>query len=406
MAERTAYAFPHLNPAAVVSYVNANPIVVAAVAALIFVATAIVIRAGRALRQLVAGRRPENVLTIVAAVIATAVQAEGMWVFFRDIVPIPVYLRVLMFAFIEVAIFVSGLRARRNIQETEEHTAGVDGIAVWVLAALSATLASTTAGSIRGALLRLTAPAVAAWLWERGLSGERRRARRKDHTRERRIHWRVTPERILVRLGLAEPTDRTATDVDAHRRLTRVARRAKVLRTYRAAEAAGWRQVRAQRRLEAAMEAAVEHAGLATDKTRQAALMAQLGAMFGAADLADLTPAAPWNPPPTAPALRLYRVTNPDMRRAQEELLKDCGAGDPFPATPVALLGRHRSGDVPEDQVPVPDADPHQVRAAGEFAAEVQRGDVPGIRDIKRRLRIGQDKARQVQAYLTALANQ
>jgi hypothetical protein len=48
--------------------------------------------------------------------------------------------------------------------------------------------------------------------------------------------------------------------------------------------------------------------------------------------------------------------------------------------------------------------DPHQVRAAEEFGEEVRRGEVPSIRTIKKRLRIGQDNARQVRAYLAKLA--
>lgn len=42
-------------------------------------------------------------------------------------------------------------------------------------------------------------------------------------------------------------------------------------------------------------------------------------------------------------------------------------------------------------------------RAGTEFAAEVLSGQLPGIRDIRGRLQIGQDKAAQVQAHLRAL---
>lgn len=53
----------------------------------------------------------------------------------------------------------------------------------------------------------------------------------------------------------------------------------------------------------------------------------------------------------------------------------------------------------------VPEPGPEQVRAAKEFAEEVAAGAVPSIRTIKRTLRIGQPKAREVRAYLTALAD-
>ncbi len=49
------------------------------------------------------------------------------------------------------------------------------------------------------------------------------------------------------------------------------------------------------------------------------------------------------------------------------------------------------------------DPDPHQVLAAGEFADEVIRGRVPGIRTIEQRL--GRPKAQEVREYLTAPAN-
>jgi len=42
----------------------------------------------------------------------------------------------------------------------------------------------------------------------------------------------------------------------------------------------------------------------------------------------------------------------------------------------------------------------HAAAAAGEFAAELAAGQLPGIRAIRGRLHVGQDKASQVQAYL------
>lgn len=54
----------------------------------------------------------------------------------------------------------------------------------------------------------------------------------------------------------------------------------------------------------------------------------------------------------------------------------------------------------------VPDPDPAQVRAATVFADEIAKGDTPSIRAIKAVLRCGQDKAQDVQAYLSVLASQ
>lgn len=329
----------------------------------------------RALRKALRGKQAENVLTVVAAVIATSVQADGMWVFFRDVLDAPIYLRIECFAFIEVAIFVSGLRARRNIKETPEHTAGVDGVAVWALAGLSAVLASTAADSLRSVLLRIAAPAVAAWLWERGLSGERRRARTKDK-RDHRINWRITPERILVRLGIAEAADRTASEVDAHRRLTRVAVATQRLSTTPEGSRRAWL---AGRRQAAAVRRAVEYADLAGDPERQTALLAQIGALRNAQALAQVCPPAPWAVPVDRPPLRL--VSKDELARIE--------------------AGQERTR-VPDDVLaPVPrELEPLVKKGRRRFRTEIDAGEIPSIARLKETLRIGQDRATAIQAYL------
>jgi hypothetical protein len=246
-------------------------------------------RMGRMGARLLAGRRPEDVLTVAAAGIATGVAAQGMWRFFGDVLGFSGPLRVLLFAFIELAVVTSAVRARDNTRRYG--AAGLDGAAVWALTGLSAVLSSLDSRSAPEALFRLAAPVVAAWLWERGMSLERRRTAPR-----RGVSWRLTPERIAVRLGLADPTDRTADEVAAHRRIARLARAAKRLRELPAggSERA---QRRARRRLDRAMARAVEHAGLAAQPARQEALLAQLGALYHAAALANLDPPPPWAAP-------------------------------------------------------------------------------------------------------------
>ncbi|TDD18401.1 hypothetical protein, partial [Nonomuraea diastatica] len=237
----------------------------------------------------VAPRPVEDVLTIVAASIATGVSAQGMWRFSGDVLGLDGPLRLLLFAFIEVAIITSAVRARRNMREN--FSAGIDGIAVWALTCLTAVLSSMDARSMPEALFRLAAPLVAAWLWERGMAIERHRIRGTG-----RINWRLTPERLLVRMGLAEVSDRTASEVDAHRRLTRVAlaaKRAKALREGGASE----RKMRvALSKLDKAMDQAVEHTGLAVDQGRQEALLAQIAALYNTSALIDADPRVPWEP--------------------------------------------------------------------------------------------------------------
>ncbi|MFB9252713.1 hypothetical protein ACFFWE_31160 [Sphaerisporangium melleum] len=242
-----------------------------------------------AYRKFAENRPAEDILTIVAASIATGVSAQGMWRFSGDVLGFDGPLRLLLFAFIEVAVITSAVRARRNMREN--FSAGIDGIAVWALTSLSAVLSSLDARSLAEAIFRLAAPLVAAWLWERGMAIERHRI-----TGRSRIKWRLTPERAMVRLGLAEVSDRTASEVDAHRRLTRVALAAKRARALREAGASDRKMRAALARLDRVMDQAVEHTGLAVDSTRQEALLQQIGALYNTSALIDLRPPVPWGP--------------------------------------------------------------------------------------------------------------
>ncbi|NUW45612.1 hypothetical protein [Nonomuraea rhodomycinica] len=247
-------------------------------------------RAGAFLIARYVSPRPvEDILTIVAASIATGVSAQGMWRFSGDVLGLDGPLRLLLFAFIEVAIITSAVRARRNMREN--FSAGIDGIAVWALTCLTAVLSSMDARSLPEAVFRLAAPLVAAWLWERGMAIERHRIRGTG-----RINWRLTPERLLVRVGLAEVSDRTASEVDAHRRLTRVALAAKKAKALREAGASDRKMRAALARLDKAMDQAVEHTGLAVDPARQEALLAQIAALYNTTALIDADPRVPWEP--------------------------------------------------------------------------------------------------------------
>ncbi|MEU8379294.1 hypothetical protein [Streptosporangium sp. NPDC048865] len=257
----------------------------------------------------IAPRPAEDILTIVAASIATGVSAQGMWRFSGDVLGFDGPLRLLLFAFIEVAVITSAVRARRNMREN--FSAGIDGVAVWALTGLTAVLSSMDARSVAEAVFRLAAPLVAAWLWERGMAIERHRI-----TGRSRINWRITPERALVRVGLAEVSDRTASEVDAHRRLTRVALAAKRARALRASGASDRKMRVALTKLDRAMDRAVEHSGLAVDSARQEALLSQIGALYNTSALIDLTPPVPWAPEPEAPPARPAVAAGPTALRS------------------------------------------------------------------------------------------
>jgi hypothetical protein len=245
------------------------------------------VRAGRAIGRSVAKIDVADLLTYLAAGLATAVAAQGMWRFFGDVLQLPPALRLVMFGFIELAVVTSAVRARRSVRERGE--GGVDAVAVWVLTSLSAVLSATDARSLAETVFRLAAPLVAAWLWERGMAVERRR--RGDG---RRIHWRVTPERIAVRCRLADPVDRAVPEIDAQRQLARVAVAAKRARDLRAAGAKPRRVQRALAALDQAMERAVTHADLATEARRQDQLLAQLAVLYNTASLLDVDADVRW----------------------------------------------------------------------------------------------------------------
>lgn len=171
----------------------------------------------------------------------------------------------------------------------ENRAAGLDGLAVWAFTCLSAVLSTLDSRSLAEAVFRLASPLVAAWLWERGMSIERHRL-----TGRGRIHWRLTPERILVRIGLADASDRTTSDIDRQRRITAVALAAKTAHDLREAGAPGKTQAKALRRLHRAFARADKHTGLARDEHLQRELAAEIAALYDTSSLLDITPASAW----------------------------------------------------------------------------------------------------------------
>lgn len=322
----------------------------------------------------VAQRPIEDVLTIVAASIATGVSAQGMWRFSGDVLGLDGPLRLLLFAFIEVAIITSAVRARRNMREN--FSAGIDGIAVWALTCLTAVLSSMDARSLPEAVFRLAAPLVAAWLWERGMAIERHRIRGTG-----RINWRLTPERLLVRMGLAEVSDRTASEVDAHRRLTRVAlaaKRAKALRESGASE----RKMRAAlAKLDKAMDQAVEHTGLAVDQSRQEALLAQIAALYNTTALIDADPRVPWEPEADHHPVPARPALPPALAELVEDEDEDAEVLDPVPQV---LDTAQRAA---------------QIRAAREYwDRRIAKGVVPRTVDIAQEVGVPLATAREYRA--------
>jgi hypothetical protein len=353
-----------------------------------------------------------DALTWLAASIATGVAAQGMWRFFGDVLHFPPALRVLMFAFLEVAVVTSAVRARQNLRR--HGSASVDGAAVWALTSLSAVLSAMHASSFPEAVFRLSAPLVAAWLWERGMAGDRHAATGQS----RRIHWRLTPDRILVRLGLADPAARSSDQAATERRLARVALAARQARALRTVGASTRRQGRALARLERAVVEAVTHTRLATDDAQQRHLLAHVAALYQAHTLLDLDHPAPWQP---------LSVPAPGYTHAAiTASAEDPAPPVPAPPGPAPTPGGPSPAAVPESAEPAPPLpsapDPAPtapaVRRVAKDAATAPppaaaRGltdqqiladistDPPSIREIKRRYAIGQSRATRIYRMAT-----
>ncbi|MFV2172387.1 hypothetical protein [Actinomadura sp. LOL_011] len=252
---------------------------------------------------------------LLAAAIATAVSAEGMWTTF-DALDVQIWLRVVMFAFIEINVVQCARRARRAMQQKlaeiaagktwEKASSGVDGIAMWVLTCVSAGLSvahelTVDNPNLAVVLVRLVAPLVAAWAWERHMALERRASGLR-----KAINWTVTLERLAIRVGIAEPAERTVTQVDVDRRLHRVAVAAARLNVVDGPgrHLPGARR-RATARFRARMREALEHTDLATSPERQAQLDAETAALTMASSFAAMNRRPFWMPPPPAAGARV-----------------------------------------------------------------------------------------------------
>ncbi|WP_280406773.1 hypothetical protein [Nocardia carnea] len=233
----------------------------------------------------------ERAVTLFTAGIASIVAAQGMYVMFSQALEMPVPLQLLCFAFIELMVVASAMRARRS--QIDTGSAGVDGIAMWVLTILSGVLAASHATEDVGLLvLRLAAPLVAAWGWERSMALERRQITGAAGG----MNWRISPRRLMVRWGLADPTDRTAGEVAVERRLEDLARAADAVRIARDTSNARGKR-RAMQKLHRAIDKATSDGVVLGQPEIRARLADHLEGRFSAYSLPDYRPATNWADP-------------------------------------------------------------------------------------------------------------
>lgn len=289
------------------------PVAVAAVAVVVAV-----VMVGVVVRRVSRGADAPTVLTVAVAAVVTVASATGMWRVFGDALGAGLVGRVVGFAVLELALMASAIRARANLRDTG--VVGVDGVAVWVIATLSGVASAWDQDGALGKLVRLSLPLLAAWLWERGLAAERRKARAR---RPVVIAWRWTRERLMVRLGLADPVERATPEVDRARRLARLTRARLRLAVLERSLSPGWvkvitghpvRVAWARRRLTRLSLAAVEYLDLGQDRRVSDEIRATVAAVVGLPDatdpatLADVTSWAVSRPRRQSPAIVASRV--------------------------------------------------------------------------------------------------
>jgi transposase-like protein len=294
-----------------------------AIAGLLALLLALSIRSRRKRAKVEAGgnkahlTRTDKAITRITGLIATAVLAQGMWVFFGDELHLPPELRVVLFAFVEFQIISAWRRAIRTL-----HRHGHLGTAVrtiYVLAFGSAFIASWHAGSTQLGGFRWFVAFVAAYMIAEELAEEldifltANPEKCPGKRAPRRINWALSPERVFVWLRLAEPKEREIEDVDRRRRIARFARTAYRLDTLKVEKAWKWRISLARRSLRRQSEQANEHLNVATDTLAMFAIRSQLAFLYQVE--AGTTRAAVSDLSPFTPAERLAIAAEPFTRQ-------------------------------------------------------------------------------------------
>jgi len=234
----------------------------------------------------------QNLLTLLVYVLATVASADGMWSFFRDVLLITFPpLLVSVFSIFEASVFVSALRARQARLDDVESKGGIDALAVWILAALSGVFSASHETVLAAQAVRLVLPLLAAYMFERAMSAEQGDVRQDSGKRRKRITFRFSPERILVALGIADPSDRDAAAVNRDRTIARLA-----TLSVRANRAPAKRRQAAQLAFQLALEKANERLGISTDPRLMDQLQRSIALLYGAVEATAPEAVAAANP--------------------------------------------------------------------------------------------------------------
>jgi hypothetical protein len=259
-------------------------------------------------------RSQANAVTYVIATIATTASLTGMWPVIRTAVitagvtpELVTPLSLTALGLLEGTIIACGIRVRANVLERGER--GADGVGLWVAVGASSLISAAEAalaappGTPAGqhfvtVLVRLIAPVTAGWLWERGLTPERRAAGR-DEPGVLTIYLARLRAGLLARVGSTDPAE-----VGRQRAATRAARLSERLRGADEQQLT-FRQRSALRRLRKAVHAS----GAAHDAEARRYLLDDIAATRNVLTLARIHPPSPWgNVPRHRPSAEPDRV--------------------------------------------------------------------------------------------------
>jgi len=216
-------------------------------------------------------------LVALGTLMATMVQASGMWHFFGDVMHMSLAYKIVMFPFLEILILAFGLKALEKAEEAGNWL--IYAVMLWILAISSGGMSASDSSGFREGLFRLLVAAVIAVLWTLDLLDLWLKARKRKAEEEgkplEKVRWRFTPRELGIRLGLASADGSTLSDLDANRhfeRYLRVSDKLRILKEHNARDGAIQRIAAREAKAKAKLQ---RHARLHADPS---ALMSALGA--------------------------------------------------------------------------------------------------------------------------------
>lgn len=216
-------------------------------------------------------------LVALGTLMATMVQASGMWHFFGDVMHMSLAYKIVMFPFLEILILAFGLKALEKAEEAGNWL--IYAAMLWILAISSGGMSASDSSGFREGLFRLLVAVVIAVLWTLDLLDLWLKARKRLAEEEgkplEKVRWRFTPRELGIRLGLASADGSTLSDLDANRhfeRYLRVSDKLRILKEHNARDTSIQRIAAREAKAKAKLQ---RHARLHADPS---ALMSALGA--------------------------------------------------------------------------------------------------------------------------------